>query len=408
MKRIVVIGAGFAGLWSALGAARKLDEMAVPADKVEVVVVNPTRYHSIRVRNYERNLDETLVPLADALEPAGVTLIVGAVSTLDLTNSLLTIITEAGDESLQYDRLVLAAGSKLFHPDLPGLREYAFDVDTYESACTLRDHLRGLHALPSSPGRYTAVVVGAGLTGVELAAELPLRLRELAAPSDRNAIRVVLADRSATIGQAMGGAQPVIERALSELGVELLTGTSLMALDSMGVSFTDGTRIEASTVAWCGGMHANALTSQFPVALDGLGRVPVDAFLRVEGVQHVFAAGDCARLLIDGARPSVMSCQHSRPMGRYAGHNVVCDLLGGEMLPLHIDWYTTILDLGPWGAVYTEGWDRHLVSEGEAAKATKRTINCRRIYPPRTRVRADILQAAAPVVQTPPPTASNT
>ena len=408
MKRIVVIGAGFAGLWSALGAARKLDEMAVPADKVEVVVVNPTRYHSIRVRNYERNLDETLVPLSDVLEPAGVTLLVGAVSTLDLTNSLLTIITEAGDESLQYDRLVLAAGSKLFHPDLPGLREYAFDVDTYESACTLRDHLRGLHALPSSPGRYTAVVVGAGLTGVELAAELPLRLRELAAPSDRNAIRVVLADRSATIGQAMGGAQPVIERALSELGVELLTGTSLMALDSMGVSFTDGTRIEASTVAWCGGMHANALTSQFPVALDGLGRVPVDAFLRVEGVQHVFAAGDCARLLIDGARPSVMSCQHSRPMGRYAGHNVVCDLLGGEMLPLHIDWYTTILDLGPWGAVYTEGWDRHLVSEGEAAKATKRTINCRRIYPPRTRVRADILQAAAPVVQTPPPTASNT
>ena len=107
--------------------------------------------------------------------------------------------------------------------------------------------------------------------------------------------------------------------------------------------------------------------------------------------------------MIDGERPSVMSCQHGRPMGRYAGHNVVCDLLGLAMLPLNIDWYTTILDLGPWGAVYMEGWDRRLASQGEAAKRTKQLINCERIYPPRTRVREDILRAAAPSVQAPPP-----
>jgi NADH:ubiquinone reductase (H+-translocating) len=151
-------------------------------------------------------------------------------------------------------------------------------------------------------------------------------------------------------------------------------------------------------------MRASSLTAQFPVTLDPFGRVPVDAFLRVEHVPGVFAAGDCARILIDGERPSVMSCQHGRPMGRYAGHNAVCDLLGVAMLPLRVDWYTTILDLGPWGAVYTEGWERRLVSQGDVAKATKRTINCDRIYPPRTGVRDDLLQAAAPVVQAPPQT----
>ena len=163
-------------------------------------------------------------------------------------------------------------------------------------------------------------------------------------------------------------------------------------------------RIEAATVVWCGGMHANALAAQLPVTLDPLGRVPVDAFLRAEGVPGVFAAGDCARVLIDGTRPSVMSCQHGRPMGRYAGNNAVCDLFGMEMLPLSIDWYTTICDLGPWGAVYTEGWDRKLVAEGETAKATKRTINGERIYPPKSGMREDLFRAAAPVVQTPPPT----
>jgi hypothetical protein len=63
---------------------------------------------------------------------------------------------------------------------------------------------------------------------------------------------------------------------------------------------------------------------------------------------------------------------------------------------------STILDLGPWGAVYTNGWDRQVIATGPAAKVTKQTINCQRIYPPRTKKREDILAAAAPVVQAPP------
>ena len=89
-------------------------------------------------------------------------------------------------------------------------------------------------------------------------------------------------------------------------------------------------------------------------------------------------------------------------MGRFAGHNVVCDLLGEPILALNIDWYTTILDLGPWGAVYTEGWDRRVVAQGAVAKRTKETINRQRIYPPTSRNRREILAAAAPVVQKPP------
>ena len=69
MKRIVVIGAGFAGLWGAIGAARKLDELSVTADEVEVAVVNGAPFHSIRVRNYESDLAATLVPLTDVSRP---------------------------------------------------------------------------------------------------------------------------------------------------------------------------------------------------------------------------------------------------------------------------------------------------------------------------------------------------
>ena len=79
-----------------------------------------------------------------------------------------------------------------------------------------------------------------------------------------------------------------------------------------------------------------------------------------------------------------MSRQHGRPMGRFAGYNVISDLLGEPMLSLRIPWYVTVLDLGPAGAVYTEGWDRQVIASGAEAKATKRTINGRRIYPPST------------------------
>jgi NADH dehydrogenase len=403
VKRIVVLGAGFAGLWSAIGAARTLGELGIGNHQVDVVAVNATRYHSIRVRNYEANLDATLVPLSEVLDPIGVNWMEGIATAIDVKNRNVAIRSRNGTGSLKYDRLVFALGSKLVRPPIPGLAEHAFDVDIHEGAVRLQRHLQALPSLPATPARYTVVVVGAGLTGIEIAAELPARLRSMAAEADQDSIRVILADRTARIGQEMGGAQPVIERAMNALGVEMMPNATLKSIDAGSVELANGARIETATVIWCGGMRASPLTEQFAVARDASGRLPVDTFMRVESVPGVFAAGDCARALIDGVRPSVMSCQHSRPMGRYAGHNAVCDLLGLEMLALNIDWYTTILDLGPWGAVYTEGWDRHLVSEGEPAKSTKRLINCERIYPPRSRVREDILRAAAPIVQAPPP-----
>jgi NADH dehydrogenase len=116
----------------------------------------------------------------------------------------------------------------------------------------------------------------------------------------------------------------------------------------------------------------------------------------------VFAAGDVACSLIDGVHATVMSCQFARPMGRFAGHNVVADLFGQPLMPLRIEWYVTVLDLGTWGALYTVGWDRQLLSSGKNTKIIKQTINHKRIYPPRSGTREDTLAAAAPIVQVPP------
>jgi NADH dehydrogenase len=186
--------------------------------------------------------------------------------------------------------------------------------------------------------------------------------------------------------------------------VEAVTGVGVAALDAQGVTLSTGQRVAAATVVWCAGMRANALTSLFGIELDRFGRLPVDDYLQVVGVPGVFAAGDVAAAKMDAQHLSVMSCQHGRPMGRYAGYNVVSDLLGEPMLALRIPWYVTVLDLGPAGALYTEGWDRQVVAHGALAKTTKRVINTERIYPPLDGDRVKILAAAAPQLQARPVT----
>lgn len=399
MKNIVVVGAGFAGLWSAVGAARRFDEMGVGSDEVGITVVNRDSWHAIRVRNYEADLGAVRVPLAEVLDPIGVGLVEGEAGAIDLTGKRVTVDTAGGPVSLPYDGLVLAAGSQVHRPEVPGLRQHAFSIDTYGEATLLAAHIEGLGTAAQGPRGRTVLIIGAGLTGIEAACEMPARL----AAAGIGDGRVILADSNDHIGSNMGAeARAVIERAAAELGIECRTGIKVTAVDGDGVTLAGGARIEAAIVVWTAGMRANPMTEQLPVARDRLGRVEVDEFLRLDGVDEVFVAGDMARAKVDGEHASVMSCQHGRPMGRFAGHNVACDVLGQEPLGLDIDYYVTCVDLGPWGAVLTQGWERRVVAEGAAAKEIKRTINCQRIYPPRSGNRREIFDAAAPVIQAPP------
>lgn len=396
MKRIVVLGGGFAGLIAAVGAARKLAERKIGKDDIAVTLVNRDPWHSIRVRNYETDLSDVRVRLADVLGPIGVEVTIGDVTGIDPERREVAV---AGG-TLSYDRLVFALGSELVRPAIPGLAEYGFDIDTFDAAAKLAAHLSALPARPPSPGRFTALVVGGGLTGVEMATELATRMRTIAGGE---AARIILADRAARIGSNMGdSACAVIEEALGSLGVEARPGVTVASVDAAGVRLASGETIAAQTVVWCAGMRAHPLAASLPGEHDRFGRVAVDRFLKIAGTTDIFAAGDAAKALVDGEHPSVMSCQHARPMGRIAGHNVVCDLVGDPLMPLEIGYYVTCLDLGAWGAVYCQGWDRQVAVTGAAAKETKRTINCERIYPPRTGIAAEILASGAPVTQTPP------
>lgn len=383
-KNILIIGGGFAGVWCAAGAVRAAREAGSAGGEVRVTLVSGGDDLVIRPRLYEEAPEGMRVALDRVLGPIGVRRITATVTGIDTEAHTVRAVGRAGEElDLAYDKLVLATGSRLVRPDFPGSQEI-FDVDTLPAAAALDNHLRRLPERTPTQGHYTAVVVGAGFTGVEVATALGERLRTIA---DRQGaardVRVVLADRADVIGPELGpGPRPSIESAIDELKIELRLGRTVASATHQDVTLSDGEVIPAATVVWTAGMAASPLTAQIPGERDRLGRLSVDTHLQVIGVPDVYAAGDTALAPAEDGHSTTQSCQHALPMGKFAGHNVAAELLGNARLPFTPDPYSTCLDLGPATAVVTQGWDREVVSTGREAKALKQNINTLWIYPP--------------------------
>ncbi len=177
-KEIVIIGAGFAGMWAALSAARlaKLKQ----AEDVSVTVIAPVAELRVRPRFYESKVQTLVSPLMPVFETMGVKFVVGQVTNIESDTQQVVYVDE-NQRSLtkHYDRLVLAAGSNLRRDMVKGIAEHAFDLDQIDSAAVLEQQINGLANQPSSQARNTVVVCGGGFTGIEIATELPARLKAL-------------------------------------------------------------------------------------------------------------------------------------------------------------------------------------------------------------------------------------
>ena len=393
-SNILIIGAGFAGVWSALSAARLLDQ-AQRAD-LSISVLAPQPELRIRPRFYEADAHTLKAPVGELFEAVGVHFITGNAEAIDADARSVSYTDSHGQrQQISYDRLILAAGSQVARPAVPGLAEHTFDVDQMESAVRLEQHLKGLAALPASTARNTVVVCGGGFTGIETATEMPARLRPLLGDN----VRVLLVDRGASVGAALGaGIKPSIVAASQHAGVEWLTGTSVVAVDAGGVTLDNGEYIASNTVIWTVGVKASPLTAQVAGERDPFGRLKVDDYLKVVGQQHIYATGDTAWAAVDEiGNHALMTCQHAIPMGRHSGNNAMADLLGVSPVVYRQPKYVTCLDLGEWGAAYSEGWERELKLQGQEGKDLKRQINSVWIYPPAAD-RALALAAADPVI----------
>jgi len=341
-KRILVLGGGFGGMYT----ARRLERRLPPAE-AEIVLINPENYML-----YTPLLPEAaagtieprhvVVPLRQALRRTRVR--VGNVTAADLDHRTCTYVTAGGAErQLHWDRLVIALGSVSRMFPVLGLAEHAHGFKTLAEAIYLRNHVLEQLELADAAddpdersARLGFVVVGAGYAGTELVAELQalvrraLRLYPALRQSDT---RWVLADVAPRVLPELGGRlSEAALRVLRKRGVEIRLETTLEQVGPDWVRFSDGEWMPASTIVWTAGVVPDPLVGKLGVATDGHGRIVVDEYLAVPGHEDVFAVGDAAAVPIAGRKGATAppTAQHALRQAWVCGDNLAATLGHGQ------------------------------------------------------------------------------
>jgi NADH:ubiquinone reductase (H+-translocating) len=300
--RIVVAGAGYAGLHVALRLTAKLRNNPV----VELTLVDRHDYHQAltelpRVAAGTRAADAVRIPLQDVLAER-VRFVQAEISGFDLPGR--RVLTRAGP--IDWSRLVLALGSRPNDFAIPGLAQRALSLYSASDAQQVWTAVnRALEdAAAADPERQqrlaTVVVGGGGATGVELAGELAEMLPEVATShglaSDRPA--VVLVEAGPTI---LAGSSPQLidnaTRILSDLGVQVRTNAMVAAATEEGFRLQGGQLVEGGVFVWAGGVKAPELVVGSGLPIGHNGRVKVDRYLRVLDHPEVYVAGDLASVV---------------------------------------------------------------------------------------------------------------
>jgi NADH dehydrogenase len=361
-RRVVVVGSGFAGV----SVLRQL-ERRLPADAAELIVISPVDhllYTSLlpQVATSETEPRHVAVPIRAPLRRT--VLVLGHVVAVDFQERTITIrYPNAVPGTMRWDRLVLAPGAVTRTFDIPGLADHALGLKTLAEAVYLRDHvLRRFEYADACDdpltrqAECTFVIIGAGYTGTELAAQMArfthraiIRYPRLAGRD----IRWILADQAPRVlpelREALGTRAA---RVLAERGVDVRLRTSIADVRADSVRFTDGRTVATRTLVWCAGVTPSPLISTLNLPTQH-GRLVVDTRFQVPDVTGVFALGDAAAVpdATRGCQPAGQTAQHAVRQGTAAGRSVAASLGYGTAKPYRHRNLGFVVDLGGGAAV---------------------------------------------------------
>lgn len=344
-KRVLILGAGFGGLYTALGLEKRLGNR----DDVKITIVNRENCTLFTPMLHEvaaSDLDFTHIvnPVRKMLRRAQ--FFHGDIQAIDTSRKCVAVLhgPENHYHELSYDYLVIALGSITNFFGLPGLAERALTVKSLSDATHLRnrliDVLEDADAEAASEVEtelLTIVVAGGGFAGTETVAGINDFLRDSVRfyrHLREDQIRVVLVHPGEVILPELGTRLGTYaDRKLSERGVEIRTQTRVTGVDDSGVDLSDGTRVPAKTVIWAAGTAPNPVLHTLPCSIDH-GRLVANQFLEVEGLENVWALGDCASVIDPkSAHPYPPTAQHASRQGKVAARNVAAAITGGEKKP---------------------------------------------------------------------------
>jgi NADH dehydrogenase FAD-containing subunit len=367
-RQIVIVGGGYVGMYTALRLQKRL-RGELRRGEIAVTVIDPQSYMTYQPFLPEAaagNLEprHVVAPLRKVLNRCQI--VNGFVTRIDDASRRLTIrpagSSTAGvpERDLDYDMLVVALGSISRTLPIPGLADCGIGFKTVEEAIFLRNHvLHQLDIAASNPGdeqvrkrALTFVFVGAGFAGIEAMAELEDMAKDACKwyPNiDAREMRWMMVEATDRILPEVG---PEMGRhtadALRRRGIEVKLETLLKSAEKRHIVLSDGEEFEAGTLVWTAGVKPHPVVRDSDLPLDDKSRIKTTAELKVEGRDHVYAAGDNAAVpdLTEKGDFTAPNAQHAVRQAKRLADNIVADLRGKPRKPYRHAYVGSVASLG--------------------------------------------------------------
>ena len=358
---VVIAGGGFGGAY----AARELERL-MPKQSARLMLVNDVNfllYTPFLPEAAAGTLEprHVVTPLRDILRRTYLRL--GAITAHDPASRMVELRNHDGETSeVRYDALLLALGSVSRVLPVPGLDQHAIGFKSLSDAIWLRNHV--VETLESAndsehPARrdelLTYVFVGGGYAGLEALAEL----QDFAVDAMDRYPRARLHGMRWLLVEATNRVLPetdagLAEYALQELrgrGIDIRLGTTLEEVGADSARLSTGETLPTRTVVWTAGVAPHPSLRNLSVPLDERGRVPVDEYLRVGGLDRVWAIGDCAAVPHPSGGTRGGTAQQAVRQGPAAARNIAAELGVGSPRPFTYEDKASFVNLGRYKAV---------------------------------------------------------
>lgn len=363
-QKIVILGGGFAGIYSALSILKHCK------DEVEITIINRTNYflftpmlHEVATGGLGHH--QVVESIREIIYKTPIQFLEASVFSVDLEKK--EVVTDHGNK--MYDKLVIAIGASTNFFNTPGAEKYAKVLKNLSDAIGIRDHIIERFESASRESdlekrkkMLTFVIVGGGATGVEFAAELAEfskhtlhKYYRRECPNTQANIILVHSGKE-LLGPFSPETRERAKKSLEKKGITLMLDTKVTDVEEDYITLGNEEKIDTKAVIWTAGVRPNSVhTNGGELPKDPSGRIMTNNDLSVVGIPHVYALGDVAHVPDADGKPYPMLAQIAVAQAKYLGKNIACSLNSEKFVPLEYSTKGSLVSLGQWEAAGTIG-----------------------------------------------------
>jgi len=351
-KKVLIVGAGYAGIEAALTLNKKKKK-----DDIQITLVDKNPYHTLLTELHEvagnRISEEGIrIPLNSIFKYTDVNVVMDEIKTFDFDNNRVS----SEKTTYDYDYLVMAMGSSPNFFGVPGLKEHAFTLWSFDDAVRIREHIKKCFILAAQEKDATEkkrlltfVVAGAGFTGVEMIGELGIWVKSLCKEHKikREEVRLVIVDMLPRILNTLNekNAAKAHRYLEKKLKVEVLTNTKITEATENSLIYEGGS-IDTKTIIWAAGIKAcNDADNCDLDRANGQRRVKVDEYCRTEH-KNVYVVGDLGGLADENGRPYAAMVENAIQTAHGTAENILNDIRGKEQKKVTVKFHGTMVSVG--------------------------------------------------------------